>query len=411
MAPAVFVGERVLDPLREPGLRDHCPTWTFPVLSLAGLADLAADWCEELAGRPLNGLSDLRPAGWITFATGPRRLRATLRALEAGGLALAVDGLDGVDAALSPWRPLAAATLWTEPRARARWRPAPLRGAQAQPDPYAAGELFHGPSLQVLGRQWIGDDGADVELVGSAAHATSRLRQDLLDGVAQAVPAAALARWGAAVEPGQAAFPIRLAELDLRGPVPRTSDARAELRWLGFDGGDRRHPRVRAQLQADGAVFMELELVFRLLPLGPLGALSARERRDFCRDRRAVPGAGLSRAAGAQTRLDPRELARCDWLPGTVAALYGLPPGPVDPRGVVARDHVARRCGLHPSAVRLAADGGLGAEERLRRSPHGTGDGFIPAPEPDGVTASTPGGEQRLVIRREGREWIAEDAS
>ena len=379
----ILIGERVLDPARAPALRDHRPTWTCPVLPLAALADLAADWCLELAGRPLCALADLRPSGWIAFPSGPRRLRATLRPLDACAFALAVEGLDGVDPALSPWRQLATATLATEPRADDGWKPGPLRGAEPAADPYAAGELFHGRSLQVLREAWIGDDGADLVLAGGPEHVGSTLRLDLLDGVAQAVSAGALKRWGVVVEAGQVAFPVRLARLDVRGARPPSGLARAELRFQGFDAGDRRHPRVRARLLAGEAAFLELELVFRLLPLGPLAALSAAERRDFFRDRRAVPGAGLSRAAGPQTRLDPRDLIRCDWLPGTIAAVYGLAPGPVDPRAVVARDHVARRSGLHPSAVLLS---------------------------PDGSAASTSAGEWRLLVRREGREWVAEDA-
>ena len=65
---------------------------------------------------------------------------------------------------------------------------------------------------------------------------------------------------------------------------------------------------------------------------------------------------GLSTTEAGITRLTYTDVAQCDWLPGTVAQVYGLPPGA---RGrdhlasIAVRDHVARLAQVHPSAVRF----------------------------------------------------------
>jgi hypothetical protein len=111
------------------------------------------------------------------------------------------------------------------------------------------------------------------------------------------------------------------------------------------------------QVHRDGRLLLAYRLVEVLVPLGPLARLGARERAAFLRDRRHVPGCGLSVFEDAgTTRLRAEDLRALEWFPGTVAHLYGLPPG-ADPLAEVAvRDHVAHRAGVHPSAVLPSPD-------------------------------------------------------
>ncbi len=109
----------------------------------------------------------------------------------------------------------------------------------------------------------------------------------------------------------------------------------------------------------DGAPPSSEELLLEevLLPKGPLGTALPRDRRAFLRDREAVPGLGLSRGDGETTRLRPSEVVASDWLPGSVARVYGIDAGAdrrTQARELAVRDHVARRAGVHPSRMTLA---------------------------------------------------------
>jgi len=112
------------------------------------------------------------------------------------------------------------------------------------------------------------------------------------------------------------------------------------------------------QIRSGDRVLVALSLVEVLLPKGVLGSAPQEQRRAFLRDRTYADGLGLSRTLDGTTRLSTVDVERCDWLLGTVAAVYGLPAGA---RGrdhlaeIAVRDHMARRHRVHPSRVDVAA--------------------------------------------------------
>ena len=66
-----------------------------------------------------------------------------------------------------------------------------------------------------------------------------------------------------------------------------------------------------------------------------------------------MPGLSLSQWDGATTSLAVAQVKASDWLPGTVAAIYGVEAG--DPEQlaklVAIREHAARRFAVHPSEI------------------------------------------------------------
>jgi hypothetical protein len=92
---------------------------------------------------------------------------------------------------------------------------------------------------------------------------------------------------------------------------------------------------------------------------------SDRESRiAFLRDRRFVPGVGLSVFDGPVTRLSVAEMQARDWLKGSVASSYGLRGSPEQmARQAAVKDHVAQRAQVHPSSVVVDED------ERAARCP------------------------------------------
>src|SRR5439155_20371219 len=233
----------------------------------------------------------------------------------------------------------------------------PLPGAEPVPDPYASGLLFHGPAFQYLTALAVGPSGASGTLdAGRGTVPHGLLHQGLLDAATHAVPHDRLGLWSAEIAPDAVGYPHRITALELFGPLPREGEVRVEARFAGFEGGDRRHPVVDIQLSRGGRVLAGLRLVEVLLPKGRLGAADPAARRDFLRDRRHVAGLGLSTRVGGTTLLSLADVEQCDWLPGTVAAVYGLAAGS---RGadrlaeIAVRDHVAALLGVHPSALEV----------------------------------------------------------
>ncbi|MBM7809963.1 3-oxoacyl-(acyl-carrier-protein) synthase/3-hydroxymyristoyl/3-hydroxydecanoyl-(acyl carrier protein) dehydratase [Saccharothrix algeriensis] len=253
-------------------------------------------------------------------------------------------------------QPLATGTVVVGAPAGQRPAPfAPLTDARPAPDPYRGGMLFHGEAFHYLAEHSIGSAGASGTLVADAgALPRGQLHQGLLDGALHVVPHQALWRWSPDIDRDRVSVPHRLVVLRVFEPLPDAGAVGVEARFAGFDGGNRLLPVVDLQLLVADRVAVALRVVLALVPLGRLGAAGPAERRAFLRDRRPVPGLGLSTTTDGVTALAVDDVAAVDWLPGTVADLYGLPPT-ADVRdhaaAIAVREHVARLAGVHPSAV------------------------------------------------------------
>jgi len=338
--------EEVLDPAVETWVADHRPTWTAPALPMMSVIDRLA---AAAGRRPIGGLRDVRLARWIVLDKPVRMLSRT----TGSRVELAVDGLVAASASVadqpSTPPPLAA-----------------LIDARPAETPYARGGVFHGPAFQYLERLEIGSNGASGVLNAARGSVPrGRLHQGLLDATLHVIPHDELWRWSDRIRPGSAGYPYRMPSMDFFEPLPDFGTMHVEARFAGFDDDVEVLPVFDVRVLRDGRLLLAYRLVEVLVPLGPLARLGARERAAFLRDREHIPEAGLATFEGDVTRLRAADLQALDWFPGTVADLYHLPAaaadvdadGKIDTLAEVAvRDHVARRAGVHPSAVTPAAD-------------------------------------------------------
>jgi len=104
-----------------------------------------------------------------------------------------------------------------------------------------------------------------------------------------------------------------------------------------LDGSVGGLPRLRFQWSTDAGVWAEATLLEAPFPLGPIGSAPALARRRFLADRRFDPAVRLSRNIDGHSVLDIRDIGRSDWLPGTVASIYGTD----DPAELLRREHTA----------------------------------------------------------------------
>ncbi|MFM2244230.1 MAG: hypothetical protein RL071_304, partial [Pseudomonadota bacterium] len=341
-----------LDPAVDRWVGDHRPTWTVPALPMMSLIDLAA----QAAGGPVRLVRDARVRRWVTVA-GPTTLRAEVTGVVPAGVAVQIVDVEKGDVVF---------TCAVERREQLE-HPAPWPAVQGevQPDPYASGALFHGPAFQLLRRWVIGAaDGAgwfegtlDLDHPAAAAVPRGALVPALLDAGTHILPHDALAGRVRGVRPDEVAYPAVVERLELFGPAPTGGLVRVVAQALEAPAG---RARFRIQWSQGERVWAELVLAEALFPKGPLGSAPPDQRRAFLRDRRGN-GLALSRSAIAscgrrETTLSARTVAATDWLPGTVAGIYGTN----DPLQVTQKEHMAAELlrdgsGPHPGTLPEAA--------------------------------------------------------
>ncbi len=328
-------GRLVIDPEKDGWVADHCPTWTLPALPMTSMLDLL---CQAVPG-PIRGLRNLRIKRWLVVAA-PVTLRVAVGEPTPAGVParlLLIEGDSEVEVA-------SATVLPGQPGEP----PAPLSPAlgAVQPDPYAAGHLFHGPGFQVLQQLILGEGQSSATLSADPGPVpVGRLNPRLLDGATHAIPHDQLWRWTDKVGRDAVAYPAFLPHIDFFGPTPTSGTLRCEVRFGGMMGEGL--PIFDLQLIHEERVWASFRLVEATFPKGAIGQAPPALRRAFLRDRVYVPGLGLSQQVDGQTRLLVADVEASDWLPGTLAAVYGSPA----PEDICLKEHLAAEEQLHPGIL------------------------------------------------------------
>ncbi len=348
---------------------DHRPTWTLPATAMLTMAMHAL---AHTGADVLEGGVALR---WLSFPDDQPR-DVPIRHLSNGSVILGPEDAPYFKARVGGDRNI------PEVPALVNAVPDDTSGNTI----YASGALFHGPSFQALDRFVArGDNGATALLRALLAPDV------LLDGMTHPVPHGQMDRWFD-VAPGKAAYPACLRRLVLTGPLP-SGATRVEARALALEKG---RPVVGLWLFAGDTdtciAYQELEEV--LLPKGRIGEAPPEVRRRFLMGE-AVPEVSLSRITGGEASLSRLDVAGSDWLPGTVAAVYGT-----DVAGEIAvRELAATVLGGHPRQIRVE-DGRAWSRHRPLRSV----DVEPSAAEVNPATARL-GGVKELDLGRVTRWW------
>jgi acyl transferase domain-containing protein/3-hydroxymyristoyl/3-hydroxydecanoyl-(acyl carrier protein) dehydratase/1-acyl-sn-glycerol-3-phosphate acyltransferase len=333
--------ERTLDPAVDVWLADHRPTWNRPALPMMYIADLLA---SAISG-PVVALRDVQLKSWVDF-DGPRRLWTEVEAGSAGLFRVRLFANAGDCEDRSDGFEVASGQVETGSRAPAPTMLVAVRGT-AIPDPYAKGNLFHGPAFQLMKRGEITDCGASTVLdAGAGSVPIGSLHPALLDAALHGIPHDRLHDWAPEIGADKVAYPARILELTLHGRIPIDGEVRCEVRFDGYLVKPDL-PRFRIQLIGEDGVFAQLLLIEACFPKGALGSATALERRAFLRDREFVEGVSLSRRVQGETRLCESEVEASDWMPGTIEGIYRSR----DVEMIAVKEHLAARERLHPSVL------------------------------------------------------------
>lgn len=350
-------------------IRDHCPTYTIPALPMTYLVEMMVEAAApHFPGMILHEVIKAQARQWVSFPTDVSRGRTRVelgdeegearvtveRTLDDGSFVAAADG----QLRFAP----SGETAWEEGLGPLR----PLRGAVSVPAPYSLGNLFHGPSLQLMTDLRLGENGAwailDMDAAPSPAAGPlprGQLNPGLMDAALHCIPHDALHLWAPEIDAGMAAYPLRLEGLQVRGDLSKASKVTVEARHVEVASG--RFPRSHVRITSEGRLMAAFDLVEVLLPKGRLGLAPPLERLAFLRDGKFQPNVALARVSQEESTLTRSEVQGSDWLPGTLSHVYGLPrETPPDDllREVAIRDHVAAHIRLHPSQVRVGRERG-----------------------------------------------------
>ncbi|MFJ6213254.1 hypothetical protein ACIQGZ_07990, partial [Streptomyces sp. NPDC092296] len=359
--PAAFpaVVETVLDPAEDGWLLDHRPGWTVATMPMTAMADRLARAAAEHTGLPVAGLAEVQLRRWLPVDE-PVRLRTEVRPAPEGAAVTLSAWREAATPELSRFEPVAEGVVLLGPPGPRPEPFAPLADAVAAADPYDSGAMFHGPAFQYATSLRLSGAGASSVLdAGRGRVPRGLLHQGLLDAALHGLPCQELGRWSPGIGGDQVAVPHRLVRLDAYEPLPDAGPVQAEVRFAGPARDDPQLPCFDVQLQVAGRVAVAMRLVCVLLRLTVFEAVPIPERRAFLRDRRYVPGVGLSEEAGGGTVLRAEAVDRLDLVPGMISRLYGLPRGgsPVDRTALIAaKEHVGRLAEVHPCRVEVAGD-------------------------------------------------------
>ncbi|MFO7562215.1 MAG: beta-ketoacyl synthase N-terminal-like domain-containing protein [Enhygromyxa sp.] len=320
-------GRRItLDPASDRWITDHCPTYTVPALPMMSMVELLASAVRD--DERLLGLRDVRVKGWVVVDR-PTQFRCER---DRERVRLLIDEPEGE-------REVATGRLVIGRRYGVAPKPLPALAGPVLESPYESGELFHGPAFQLLERLVRTPEGASSLLRVQSEVPIGRLNPALLDAATHGIAHDRL-------QADKIAYPAWIPELELFGPTPREGTCRCEVRFAGQVGSPD-FPSFEIQLIGERGVWARLRLVEACFPKGKLGHAAPRARRAFLRDHLPVPGLALAELGADRSTLSVAEVDASDWLPGTVAGIYGAR----EPATIAQKEHVAAAHGLHPRHV------------------------------------------------------------
>jgi acyl transferase domain-containing protein/3-hydroxymyristoyl/3-hydroxydecanoyl-(acyl carrier protein) dehydratase/1-acyl-sn-glycerol-3-phosphate acyltransferase len=335
-------------------VKDHRPTYTIPTLPLTyELEMMAAAAAPLFPGQAITGIGQAEARKWVAFndpvvrgatkakLAGPGVAQVELELEKDGAFVKAATGvvLFGALGRADGIEPLE-----------------PLRDAVPVENAYLSGALFHGPALRLMRNLIRGSNGASAMVDADASGLpVGRLHPGLLDAALHCIPHDDPRLWAPGLPPGLAAYPSRIEGLRFFADPALGGVIEVQARARGLEGP--RLMRTHVRLSRDGVVIAMFDLVEALMPKGPLGAALGPARRAFLAERRFTPSVALAEVGETTTRLARETCLESDWLPGTLAAIYGLRAGEDMAGGIALRDHAAAALRLHPAAVSMGADG------------------------------------------------------
>ncbi|MCZ4299361.1 beta-ketoacyl synthase N-terminal-like domain-containing protein [Henriciella marina] len=344
-------------------LQSHRPTHTLPSLPLLAQAGMALRQARAAGfeGYPIE-LKTFSPRRWGSLSGDG--LSVETRVTPDGETKLR--GRDALSDDAT-WYEISAGKI-SQPVRGPKPKLVPRKHGKKRGDPYASGDLFHGPAMQSIIS--IRRDKTGFEAVLNLAAATNPgdpFDPVILDGLVHGPPHETPEEWFKGAE-NTAIYPVRLERLTVLHDLPESGKLTVRGRpQTRLEGSEDLPVLIEAYLE-DGSLWARLDLVEKAYPKGKLGALNPLARKAFLTGRSDEVVAPLSWEQSGRSLVSPAAVMACDWLPGTVAAAWGLEglTGADLIKGVAVKEFFARKWQVHPQKLTLDPPFVIGPNTRSR---------------------------------------------
>jgi malonyl CoA-acyl carrier protein transacylase len=383
-----LTASRVFDPAKDTWLRDHCPTWSFPVLPFTVMTAMMKQAGERLyPNLKLVEMDDVKVSNWVSFLEGPQELHLQAETLSEEGTTKSIKVTllqyrKAPTAELSRFLPFCTGkVLMSSNFAQTQQGPEFLaedpKKILSREEIYGEGYRFHGPVFQLLEKIISHPKNKVTAFIQNCRQKYPD--QDfafslILDNAEQAVPGWESPQWALQNE-GTVGFPYLLKKVIFYKAMPEKARLRCEVAFLS-SGVDKRLPEWKLRIfDGDGErddIWMEAEYVHVLVSLGKRSlGFSPWVTRDFAQDRKILPENTYSNLSDiTHNTVSLSELKAQDWLPGTLASNFlgkvemedylKLAPDKrypwLAPR-IAAKELVAKMEDIHPAQVMIRENG------------------------------------------------------
>ena len=331
-------------------LDSHKPTHTLPALPLLVQAGMAMRRAAEAGfeGYPIE-LKDFSPKRWGSLSGDG--LSVEIKVTPDGEARLrGRDALSG-DA---PWYEISGGKI-SQPVRGPKPKLEPEKHGKKRGDPYASGDLFHGPAMQPVISMRRDAKGFEAILdLAAAITPGDPFDPVILDGLVHGPPHETPEEWFKGTQ-NTAIYPVRIDRLTLLQDLPESGKLTVRGRpQPRKEGSDDLPVLIEAYLE-DGTLWARLDLIEKAYPKGKLGALNPLARKAFLTGAGDDVVAPLSWQQGDRSLVSPADVLACDWLPGTVASAWGLEglTGADLIKGVAVKEFFARKWQVHPRKLTL----------------------------------------------------------
>ncbi|MFC1859684.1 polyketide synthase dehydratase domain-containing protein [Thermodesulfobacteriota bacterium] len=218
-------------------------------------------------------------------------------------------------------------------------------------DPYRAGILFHGPSLQLMTDWVLGQNGAHCRVMAESRGVPyGMLHPGLLDSALHCIPFYHIKSWYPEIAKGKIALPLRMESFFIYDRFPQSGVVDVEARKERID--DRYFPVIKFWIKKEGRLLAVFNLILTLLPEGSLRQGSPLLRKAFLKGECYVEDIALTRREARQSILSVKDAKAFEWLPGTLSKVYGLDSDSENFfEQIAVAEHCARHLKLHPSRI------------------------------------------------------------
>ena len=348
----------LIDPRQESWLLDHCPTYTAPALPMMSIIDLLVQHARHIGGpeRVVASLEHVKLKKWVIFHDLEARRLRTYFVPETQEVVLDL-WWDAPNPKLSRYDEVARghvtfASGWSDLTPPALFEP--LEAPINVMNPYASGELFHGPDFQLLTQLKRDEIGASASL-DLARNGVPRgaVEPGVLDAALQIIPHDAIERWHHEHPGDVIAYPHEIESIRFFEATPEAGVLKSEVRFVS---GTEHTITCDVQVARAGESrpWMAMRLTEILFPKGPLGRMNGRDRQSFLRDCQFTPGASLSTHDGTHTSCTLQNVLESNWFKGTLETIYNVSGSPSDlARDIAIKEHVATGLAVHPGALAI----------------------------------------------------------